>query len=67
MRPPTGSRHGHGRSTNIGNSCDARRNVHEAEAQDFSKLIAGTTNLEVDVVKLLQAYGMVMGGILIET
>ena len=61
MRPSTGYWHGCGRSTNRGRSRDTRHNVHEAEVetQDTSKPIADTTNLEVDMVKLLQAYGMV--------
>ena len=61
MRPSTGCWCGHGRSTNRGISHDTRHNVHEAKAetQDTSKPIADTTNSEIDVVKLLQAYGMV--------
>ena len=58
-RPSTGYWHGCGRSTNRGRGCDTRRNVHEAETRDTSKPIADTTNSEVDVVKLLQACGMV--------
>ena len=62
-RPSTGYWCGCGRSTNRGRGHvnDTRCNVHEAEAetQDISKPIADTTNSEVDVVKLLQAYGMV--------
>ena len=61
MMPSTGYWCGCGRSTNRGRGSDTRRNVHEAEAetQDTSKPIVDTTNSEVDVVKLLQAYGMV--------
>ena len=59
MRPSTGYWHGHGRNTNRGKSRDTRHNVHEVEAQDTSKPITDTTNSDVDVVKLLQAYGMV--------
>ena len=33
--------------------------MYEAEASDTSKPIVDTTNSEVDVVKLLQVYGMV--------
>ena len=55
--------HGCGRNTNRGRGRinDSRHNVHETEveARDTSKPIADTTNSEVDVVKLLQAYGMV--------
>ena len=62
-RPSAGYWHGRGRNTKgcRGHINDTRRNVHEAEgeARDTSKPIADTTNLEVDVVKLLQAYGMV--------
>ena len=58
MRSSTGYWCGQGRSTNRGRSHDARHNIHEAEAQDNSKPIGDTINSDVDVVKLLQAYGM---------
>ena len=60
MRSPTGYWCGRGRSNNRGRGRDQSRcNVHEAETQDTSKPIVDTTNSDVDVVKLLQAYGMV--------
>ena len=33
--------------------------MYEAETSDTSKPIVDTTNSEVDIIKLLQAYGMV--------
>ena len=61
MRPSTRYWHGHGRNTNRGRGhvSDTRRTVHEAEVRDTSKPIADTSNSEIDVVKLLHAYGMV--------
>ena len=62
-RPSTGYWCRCGRNTNRGRGHinDTRCNVYEAEAEarGTSKTIADTTNSEVDVVKLLQAYGMV--------
>ena len=42
-----------------GRGCGSRCAVYEAETTDTSKTIVDATNSEVDIVKLLQAYGMV--------
>ena len=54
-----GSWHGRGRSNRGGRGHGSKHAVYEAETSDTSKPIADATNSEVDVVKLLQAYGMV--------
>ena len=55
-RNTRGSWHGKGRGDR---GCGSKRAVYEAETSDTSKPIVDTTNSEVDIVKLLQAYGMV--------
>ena len=42
-----------------GKGCGSKRAVYEAETTDTSKPVVDATNSEVDVIKLLQAYGMV--------
>ena len=61
IQSQTGYWCGCGRSQNRSRSRDQSRcNIHEAEStQDTSRLIVDSTSSEVDVVKLLQAYGMV--------
>ena len=60
-RSATGYWCGCGRSQSRSRSRDqSRRNIHEAEfTHDTSKHIIDSTNSEVNVVKLLQAYCMV--------
>ena len=55
-----GSWRGRGRGNNRGGKGRGSKHaVYEAETSDTSKPIIDATNPEVDVVKLLQAYGMV--------
>ena len=59
-RNTRGSWHGRGRGNNRSNSGHGSKcAVYEAETSDTSKRIVDATNSEVDVVKLLQAYGIV--------
>ena len=59
-RNTRGSWHGRGRGNNKGRKGRGSKCVvYEAEMSDTSKPIIDATNPEVDVVKLLQAYGMV--------
>ena len=59
-RNTRGSWHGRGRSSNrCGKGHGPKCVVYEAETSDTSIPIVDATNSEVDVVKLLQAYGMV--------
>ena len=52
--------HARGRGNNRGGKgCGSKCAVYEAGTSDTSKPIIDATNSEVDVVKLLQAYGMV--------
>ena len=55
-RNTRGSWHGKGRG---GKGRGSKHTVYEAETTDTSKPMVDTTNSEVDVIKLLQAYGMV--------
>ena len=55
-RNTRGSWHGRGRG---GRGHGSKRAMYEAETSDTSKPIVDATNSEVDVAKLLQAYGMV--------
>ena len=55
-RSSRGSWHGRGRG---GRGHGSRCAVYEAETTDTSKPIVDATNSEVDVIKMLQAYGMV--------
>ena len=62
-RNTRGSWHSQGRGSNRSNrGCGSKCAVNEAETSDTSKPIVDATNSEVDVVKLLQAYGMVQTG-----
>ena len=55
-----GSWRGRGRGSNRSNRGHvSKRAVYKAETSDTSKPIVDATNSEIDVVKLLQAYGMV--------
>ena len=54
-----GSWYGRGRDNRGGRGHGSKCAVYEAEMSDTSKPIVDATNSEVDVVKLLQAYGMV--------
>ena len=54
-----GSWHGRGRGNRNNRGHGSRHAVYEAETSDTLKLIVNATNFEVDVVKLLQVYGMV--------
>ena len=59
-RNTRGSWYGRGRGNNRSNRGHGSRHaVYEADMSDTSKPIVDATNSEVDVVKLLQAYGMV--------
>ena len=59
-RNTRGSWHGKGRGNNRGGKGHGSKcAVYEAETSDTSKPTIDATNPEVDVVKLLQAYGMV--------
>ena len=58
-RNTRGSWHGRGRSNRGGRGRGSKHAVYEAEMSDTSKPIVDATNSKVDVVKLLQAYGMV--------
>ena len=59
-RNTRGSWRGRGRGSNRSNRGHGSKcAVYEAEMSDTSKPIVDATNSEVDVVKLLQAYGMV--------
>ena len=55
-RNSRGSWQGRGRD---GRGHESKHAVHEAETTDTSKLIVYATNSNVDVIRLLQAYGMV--------
>ena len=55
-RKARGSWHGRGGG---GRGCGSKHAVYEAKTTDTSKPIVDNTNSKVDVVKLLQAYGMV--------
>ena len=50
-----GSWHGRGR----GKGCGSKHAVYEAKTTDASKPIVDATDSEVDIIRLLQAYGMV--------
>ena len=55
-RNSRGSWCGRGRGSR---GCGSKQAVYEAETTDTSKPIVDTTSSEVDVIKLLQAHGMV--------
>ena len=58
-RNTRGSWCGRGRGNRSNRGRGSRCAVYEAETSDTSKPIIDATNSEVDVVKLLQAYGIV--------
>ena len=58
-RNTRGSWHGRGRGGRGGRGCGSKCVVYEAGTTDTSKPIVDATNSDVDVIRLLQAYGMV--------
>ena len=58
-RNTRGSWHGRGRGNRSNRGHGSKHAAYEAEMSDTSKPIVDATNSEIDVVKLLQAYGIV--------